>query len=58
MEYGFNILSLTKLISIIDPKNIASIRVAEKIGFTKEKEAFIFSKNHDIYSGVNPSTVG
>jgi len=52
MEYGFNKLSLNKLISIIDPKNIASIRVAEKNGFTKEKEAFIFNKNHYIYSRV------
>jgi len=27
------------------------IPVAEKIGFTKEKESFIFGKNHAIYSG-------
>lgn len=51
-EYGFYKLSLNKVISIIDPKNVPSIRVAEKIGFTKEKEAFIFNKNHYIYSGV------
>jgi ribosomal-protein-alanine N-acetyltransferase len=51
-EYGFNQLSLKRLISIIDPNNISSIRVAEKIGFTKEKEAFVFNKNHFIYSGI------
>jgi [ribosomal protein S5]-alanine N-acetyltransferase len=50
-EYGFNQLGLNKLISIIDPRNIPSIRVAEKIGFTKEKEFFMFNKNHYIYSG-------
>jgi ribosomal-protein-alanine N-acetyltransferase len=50
MEYGFDKLGLHKLISIIDPKNMASIRVAEKIGFTKEKESYIFGKNHCIYS--------
>ncbi|MGG3642059.1 GNAT family N-acetyltransferase [Bacillus gobiensis] len=50
-EYGFCQLGLNKLISIIDPRNIPSIRVAEKIGFTKEKESFIFNKNHYIYSG-------
>ena len=38
-------------VSIIDPKNIASIRVAEKMGFTFEKETFIFGKKHYIYSG-------
>jgi [ribosomal protein S5]-alanine N-acetyltransferase len=49
-EYGFFQLGLNKEISIIDPRNIPSIRVAEKIGFTKEKESFIFNKNHYIYS--------
>ncbi|MFD3447083.1 GNAT family N-acetyltransferase [Microbacteriaceae bacterium 4G12] len=50
MEYGIHQLGLNKLISIIDPRNIPSIRVAEKNGFTKEKESFIFDKNHFIYS--------
>ena len=50
-EYGFNELGFKKLISIIDPRNTPSIRVAEKIGFTKEKEVFIFGKDHNIYSG-------
>ncbi|WP_028549626.1 GNAT family N-acetyltransferase [Paenibacillus sp. UNC451MF] len=51
-RYGFQQLGLNKLISIINPGNLASIRVAEKIGFTKEKELFIFNKHHWIYSGV------
>lgn len=50
-DYGFDQLGLLKLISIIDPNNMPSIRVAEKIGFRKEKESFIFNKNHSIYSG-------
>jgi len=50
VEYGFAHLELEKLISIIDPKNGPSIRVAEKNGFMKEKESFIFNKTHDIYS--------
>ncbi|WP_027409735.1 GNAT family N-acetyltransferase [Anoxybacteroides tepidamans] len=54
-EYGFGQLGLNKLISIIDPNNIPSIRVAEKIGFTKEKEVFIFGKKCVIYSGVRKS---
>ena len=52
MEYGFHTLGLNKLISIIDPKNHPSIRVAEKIGFTKQQDLYIFNKNHSIYSGV------
>ncbi|GIN14506.1 N-acetyltransferase [Shouchella clausii] len=50
MEFGLNQLGLNKLISIIDPMNIPSIRVAEKIGFSKEKESFVFNKKHLIYS--------
>jgi [ribosomal protein S5]-alanine N-acetyltransferase len=50
-EYGFNQLALNRLVTIIDPRNAASIRVAEKIGFKKEKEEMIFGKNHLIYSG-------
>ncbi|WP_419150248.1 GNAT family N-acetyltransferase [Lysinibacillus xylanilyticus] len=41
VEYGFSQLGQDKLISIIDPKNGPSIRVAEKNGFMKEKETFI-----------------
>ncbi|MFB4165746.1 GNAT family N-acetyltransferase [Alteribacillus sp. JSM 102045] len=55
-DYGFDLLNVNKLISIIDPKNIPSIKVAEKIGFTKEKEAFLFNKNHYIYSEVKGFT--
>lgn len=50
MENGFVQLNRNRLISIIDPLNKPSIRVAEKIGFSKEKESFIFNKNHCIYS--------
>ncbi|MFJ8260851.1 GNAT family N-acetyltransferase [Rummeliibacillus sp. NPDC094406] len=49
-EFGFNQLGLNKLICIIDPQNKQSIRVAEKIGFLFEKEAFVFNKLHNIYS--------
>ena len=39
LVYGFEKLNLTRLISIIDPENIASQRVAKKIGMKFEKEA-------------------
>ncbi|MDZ5473541.1 GNAT family N-acetyltransferase [Bacillus sp. 31A1R] len=51
-NYGFENLNVDKLISIIDPENIQSIRVAEKIGFTREKDALIFGKVHSIYSSM------
>lgn len=50
-DYGFYELGLNRLISIINPTNMPSIKVAEKMGFKKEKESFIFNKTHFIYSG-------
>ena len=38
LDYGFEILDLSRLICLIDRDNLASIRVAEKIGMTFEKE--------------------
>ncbi len=39
LDYGFDTLFLSRLICLIDPKNIASQRVAEKIGMHFEKES-------------------
>lgn len=38
LEYGFHTLHLPRLICLIDPQNVASRKVAEKIGMTLEKE--------------------
>lgn len=38
LSYGFNKLNLSKLICLIDPENIASQKVAEKIGMKLEKK--------------------
>ena len=38
LEHGFNTLNLSRLICLIEPENIASQKVAEKIGLTFEKE--------------------
>ena len=37
LQYGFEQLGLSRLVCFIDPANIASQRVAEKIGMTLEK---------------------
>jgi len=39
LHYGFSELHLIRLVCLIDPENIASQRVAEKIGMSLEKEA-------------------
>jgi len=38
LQYGFESLNLSRLICLIDPENIASQRVAEKIGMAFERE--------------------
>src|SRR5215510_12841626 len=38
LQYGFEQLKLSRLICLIDPDNIASQKVAEKIGMTLEKK--------------------
>lgn len=48
-DYGFHSLQLPRLISIIDPANIASIRVAEKIGLRYEKDVCFSGKPARIF---------
>lgn len=38
LDYGFEKLNLSRLVCLIDKENLASIKVAEKIGMTFEKE--------------------
>ena len=39
LQYGFEKLNLSRLICLIDSENVASQKVAEKIGMTFEKES-------------------
>jgi RimJ/RimL family protein N-acetyltransferase len=45
-EYAFNTLNIKRLIAIIDPSNVASIRVAEKIGMHYEADVMFEGYNH------------
>ena len=64
LDYGFEKLNLSRLICLIDKENLASIKVAEKIGMTFEKEGkdeigpfLLYSRNKPddlIKSNVNP----
>jgi [ribosomal protein S5]-alanine N-acetyltransferase len=49
-DYAFQVLTLTRLVSIIDSRNAASARVAEKIGMHREKEVPFRGKIHWLYS--------
>jgi ribosomal-protein-alanine N-acetyltransferase len=55
-DYGFKKIGLRRLISIIESENIASIRVAEKIGMTLEKRSVFHKIPVLIYSVANAAT--
>jgi ribosomal-protein-alanine N-acetyltransferase len=52
--YGFEILGLDRVISIIDPGNVASIRVAEKAGMRPEKDSVFHGIPVRIYAAARP----
>jgi ribosomal-protein-alanine N-acetyltransferase len=55
LAYGFDELRLTRLISLIDPANAASVNVAVKIGMSLEREAQIDGEPTLVYSALRPS---
>ena len=49
-EYALNELGLSKLISLIDPQNVASLKVAKRIGMTYESTVTKWNKQLDLYA--------
>jgi ribosomal-protein-alanine N-acetyltransferase len=49
-DHGFHTLGYAPLISLIDPGNLASRRVAEKVGLTLEKEVEKWGKRICVYA--------
>lgn len=55
-DFAFADLGIKRLIAIIDPANVASIRVAKKIGMKYEKEVMLEGYTHPdhLYATTNP----
>ncbi|WP_009633524.1 GNAT family N-acetyltransferase [Synechocystis sp. PCC 7509] len=49
-DYGLEKLGANRLISLIDPDNIASQKVALKVGLTYEKNTFMWNKTVRVYA--------
>ena len=49
-DHGFYALGRERLVSLIDPRNTASRRVAEKIGLALEKEVWKWNKRVCVYA--------
>lgn len=56
-DYSFKVLSLPRLIAMIDPHNVASIRVAQKAGLQYQQEIMLTGYTHPdhIYTITNPA---
>jgi [ribosomal protein S5]-alanine N-acetyltransferase len=52
-DHGFERLGLSRLISLIAPGNLASRRVAEKVGMTLERQIVKWNKDICLYSKEN-----
>lgn len=50
VRHAFERLRLIRLIALIDPANVASIRTAEKIGFGFEREVEVEGSKSQLYS--------
>jgi ribosomal-protein-alanine N-acetyltransferase len=56
VAYGFEQLDLERLICLIDPENVASMRVAEKIGMTLDGNVELDGERFPLYSVRRPGT--
>jgi RimJ/RimL family protein N-acetyltransferase len=45
-DYAFSTLKLPKLVALVDPANVASIRVVQKAGFVYERDAMLEGYDH------------
>nr|NIM01242.1 GNAT family N-acetyltransferase [Acidobacteriota bacterium]NIM61968.1 GNAT family N-acetyltransferase [Acidobacteriota bacterium]NIO59690.1 GNAT family N-acetyltransferase [Acidobacteriota bacterium]NIQ30785.1 GNAT family N-acetyltransferase [Acidobacteriota bacterium]NIQ85818.1 GNAT family N-acetyltransferase [Acidobacteriota bacterium] len=53
-DYAFETLGLPRIISIIEPENVGSIRVAEKAGLRYERDAHKWERVVRIYAAAAP----
>jgi len=49
-DHGFHMPGCERLVSLIDPGNLASRRVAEKVGLTLEREVWKWNKEICVYA--------
>jgi RimJ/RimL family protein N-acetyltransferase len=55
LQYAFDELRLPHIISVIHPENVASIRVAERLGETLERRAHLFGHDMLVYGIERPA---
>jgi len=56
LSWGFATLDADYFTSMIRPENTASVRVAERLGFTPRREDMLFGNPVTVYSSDRPSS--
>jgi RimJ/RimL family protein N-acetyltransferase len=56
LEYAFNTLHLEYLLAIVEPDNIASVRILQKIGMSFIKESLYYDKKVHIYKIIKTNS--
>lgn len=54
MEYAFHVVGVHRIVSLIEPSNLASIRVAEKNGLRYERDALFRNLPVRVFAAVAP----
>lgn len=50
LEYGFNQLKLPRIVAVVEPENIASVRVIKKLEMNHEKQTLFYGLQMDVYT--------
>jgi [ribosomal protein S5]-alanine N-acetyltransferase len=53
VNYGFNILNLTKIVAIVNPLNIKSIKVIQKLNFMFLSQQYFYNDLYNYYIILN-----
>jgi [ribosomal protein S5]-alanine N-acetyltransferase len=58
-DYAFDVLHVPRLIALIDPANLASVRVVRKLGFRYDRDAMLEGYDHPdhVYSLTRPPDI-
>jgi ribosomal-protein-alanine N-acetyltransferase len=58
LEYALGELGLPRVVAVVDPENVASVRVVEKLGMHRERTVRGLSEAHGDYEGHSLYTAG
>jgi [ribosomal protein S5]-alanine N-acetyltransferase len=58
LETAFGRLGIGEVVALAEPANVASLRVLEKLGMTRDGERLAFGRPHAVYRAARPVSAG